>query len=146
MRFHPLATLAFIVLLFNAERAKACDESELREGAQLCRKLCDQSHAALCDLLADAAKNNQVDNIRINFGGCINDTTLKFAFETCYIEKPPVGKNYELISKTFCKAFDSCNTVPPPPLLPHIINIDFNIQMHPAVDNKNIVIADFVLP
>jgi hypothetical protein len=146
---------ALIVLLANfltVSANAACNSVEAQTGIQWCNDQCNVTHSnRQCDgsgYMAGHARSGDANGVRDGFANCHfgnddSEVKQKTNVEACFIEDP------KGLVRVACAVYGGCpceltNSCPKPPTQP--TRIDFNQPLLPASDNKNIVIADFLLP
>jgi hypothetical protein len=149
------ATIFAVLCLFIGlpSLASACDGVEAQTGIQWCKDQCAVPHSnAQCDAsgrMASFARNADALGVRNSFGDCQSGNDDDKLKQRANVESCFLTNQRELIARA-CNVYGcpASQPNPPPtptPTPPAPVKIDFNQPMKPASDNKQIVVADFLL-
>jgi len=139
---------AFMILTVCSGSALAnCSDGDLgqvKENIAWCGRQCGSSgHQRECNgngYMGTHAKSGDPNGVREGFEQCHGGGGEVGQMQACFRERQSD------FLRVACEVYGCVKSTPPQPPAPVIKNIDFNKPMTPATDNRNIVIADFILP
>lgn len=117
------------------------DLGQVKANIAWCGAQCGSSgHQQECNgngYMGTHAKSGDANGVREGFEQCHNGNDGEIGqMQACFRERQTD------FLRVACEVYGCAKPTPPPPA---VKNIDFNQPMKPANDNKNIVIADFIL-
>ncbi len=148
MRIYLFLGATFIAAMWHGTALANCSGNDLiavETNIAWCGKQCLTSgHQQECNgngYMGTHAKAGDANGVREGFEQCHNGDNGEIGqMQACFRERQTDFLH------AACDVYGCNPPAPPPPPAPVIKNIDFNQPMTPASDNKNIIIADFILP